>query len=140
MLITRTTRHDKADIKELLDAHGWSESNVDEGMSFIARDGTVVGLVRVIEVEPRTLVFDEVLVREDRREEGIGRRLIRAALNNKGGTCYLCCHEERLAFYGHFGFQPIDIGDAPESVRAYWEKVGDHPTPPGHVHYYLKAR
>lgn len=140
MFITRATRHDKADLKELLEAHGWGNANLDEGAAFIAREGRIIGCVRLIEVEPQVLVVDDVLVQEDRREEGIGRRLLQAAMNSRRGTLYLCCHEERLNFYRHFGFQQIAIDDAPESARAYWEKVGDHPTPPDHVHYFMKAR
>jgi N-acetylglutamate synthase-like GNAT family acetyltransferase len=140
MFVTRATRHDKSDLKELLDAQGWTDSNLDEGIAFIARDGGVVGCVRLVEVEPRAVVVDDVLVKDDRREEGIGRRLMQAALNAKGGTMYLACHEERLRFYSHFGFEPIDIEDAPEAVVDYWRKVDDYPTPEGHIHYFLKAR
>ena len=140
MLITRATRHDKADVVELLATHGWAEANVDEGTTFIARDGKVVGCVRLVQVEPQTLVVDDVLVREDRRNRGIGRSLMQAAMNSRGGTLYLCCHAERLDFYRQLGFREIAIDEAPEAVRAYWERVGDHPTPPDHVHHFMRAR
>ncbi|MDQ4023924.1 MAG: GNAT family N-acetyltransferase [Actinomycetota bacterium] len=140
MLITRATRHDRSDVLELLATHGWAEANVDEGTTFIARDGKVVGCVRLVQVEPQTLVVDDVLVREDRREQGIGRSLMRAAMNSRGGALFLCCHAERLEFYGHLGFSEISIEEAPEAVRAYWEKVDDYPTPPDHVHHFMRAR
>lgn len=143
MFVTRATRHDKPDLRALLEAHGWTESNleeIEEGVAFIARDGGVIGCVRLIEVEPGTVVVDDVLVEEGRRREGIGRRLLQAAMNAKGGTMYLACHDDRLRFYSHFGFEPIAIEDAPEPVVAYWRKVDDYPTPEGHVHYFLKAR
>ncbi|MDQ3645431.1 MAG: GNAT family N-acetyltransferase [Actinomycetota bacterium] len=140
MFVTRATRHDKEDIGELLATNGWGDADLSRGSFFIARDGAVVGCVQLIEVAPQTLVFDNVLVREDRRGESIGRRVIQAALNNKGGTVYLCCHEERLAFYGHFGFAEVGFDNAPEPVQSFWREVGDHPTEPGHVHYFLKAR
>ncbi len=140
MFVTRATRHDKADLRELLDGHGWGDSNLDEGMAFIARDGLVVGCVRLIEVAPQTVVVDDVLVKEGRRGEGIGRQMMQAAMNARGGTLYLCCHEDRLRFYSHFGFEQIGIEQAPEAVVDYWKKVEDYPTPEGHEHFFLKAR
>ena len=140
MFVTRATRHDKADLQAFLDAHGWTGANLEEGSAFIARDGAVVGCVRLIEVASGTVVVDDVLVKEGRRGEGIGRRLLQAAMNATGGTMYLSCHEENLEFYSHFGFEPIDIEDAPVSVVDYWRKVDDYPTPEGHVHFFLKAR
>jgi N-acetylglutamate synthase-like GNAT family acetyltransferase len=140
MLITRATRHDKGDLRELLESHGWTDSKIDDGTAFIARDGKVVGCVRLVETEPQTLVVDDVLVQEGRRGEGIGRRLMQTAMNSRGGTLYLCCHENRLRFYGHFGFERIDLEDAPSSVVDFWTRVGDYPTPPGHEHFFMKAR
>ncbi len=141
MFITRATRHDKSDIEALYREHDW-DGNPDagKGTAFIARDGGVVGTLRVVEVEPNTLVIDGVLVKEGRREEGIGRRLMQAAMNSRGGTMYLCCHDNRLRFYGHFGFSEIPVEEAPESVREYWRSVGDWPTEEGHEHFFLKAR
>jgi N-acetylglutamate synthase-like GNAT family acetyltransferase len=146
MFITRATRHDKSDLEDLLMAHGWTKSDVEErrklqeGVSYIARDGGVVGCVRLVEVEPGRVVVDDVLVAGDRREEGIGRQLMRAAMNAQGGTMYLACHEERLRFYSHFGFEAIDVATAPAAVVDYWRAVDDYPTPEGHVHFFLKAR
>lgn len=140
MFITRATRHDKPDIQQLYEEYGWKNEHLDKGKAFIARDGGVVGVLRLVEVEPNTLVVDGVLVKEGRREKGIGRQLMQAAMNSRGGTMYLCCHDNRLRFYGHFGFEQIDVMDAPEPVRKYWEEIGDWPTEPGHEHFFMKAR
>lgn len=146
MFITRATRRDHDDIKELLARHGWDGDDLREASevlaqatTFIARQGPVIGCVSAVEVEPQTVVLDNVLVHEDHRNEGIGRQLIQAALNTRGGTMYLCCHEERLRFYGHLGFEPLGIEDCPPAVVGYWKKVDDYPTPPGHIHYYLRG-
>lgn len=140
MFITRATRHDRSDIEELYKEYGWNNEHLDKGKAFIARDGGVVGALRLVEVEPNTLVIDGVLVKEGRREQGIGRQLMQTAMNSRGGTMYLCCHDNRMRFYGHFGFEEISIDDAPEAVRAYWEEIGDWPTEPGHDHFFMKAR
>ena len=142
MFITRATRHDKDDIRELLATRDDGESDLDEGKAFIARDGKVIGCVRMIEVEPQTVVVDDVLVQEDRRGKGIGTQLMKGAMNNQGGKLFLCCHEDRIAFYERLGFSPLQGGfdDAPAAVQEYWRRVGDYPTPPDHQHFFLTAR
>ncbi|MEA2498940.1 MAG: Acetyltransferase domain [Actinomycetota bacterium] len=140
MFVTRSTRHDKADVQELWDASGYGDSDVNEGKIFIARDGAVVGTVRMIEVAPQLVVIDDVVVREDRREQGIGRRLMQTALNSIGGKLYLCCHEDKKTFYGHFGFAEIPKGDLPTPVAEYLSKTGDLDPPEGHEHFFLTAR
>lgn len=143
MLITRATRHDKDDIRELLATRDWDQgTNLDDGKAFIARDGKVIGCVRMIEVEPQTVVVDSVLVLEERRGDGVGTRLMQAAMNNQGGKLYLCCHEERIPFYERLGFSLLDSGfhDAPAAVQSYWRKVEDYPTEEGHEHFFMTAR
>ena len=140
MFITRASRHDKSDLKDFYAAHGWDEVDVDEGVAFVARDGSLVGAVRFVEVVPQTVVVDDVMVKEDRRREGIGSRVMQAAMNSRGGTLYLCCHEEETNFYRPLGFEEIDISDAPSEVIEYWRKVDDYPTPEGHEHFFMRAR
>jgi len=143
MFITRATRHDKDDIRELLATRDWAEdTDLDEGKAFIARDGKVIGCVRTIEVEPQTVVIDSVLVLEERRGNGIGAQIMQAAMSSQGGKLFLCCHEDRIAFYGRIGFELLPNGfeDAPEAVQAYWRKVDDYPTAEGHEHFFMTAR
>ena len=141
MFITRATRHDKADLKELLDEHGWTDVNLDEGTAFIARDGTIAGCVRIVEVAPQTLMVDDVLVREDKRQQGTGRALMQAAMNARGGSMYLVCHADRIRFYEHLSFKQLPPEEIPEAALEYMRKVGDHPQPPDHPqHFYMKAR
>lgn len=140
MFITRATRHDHADLKELLEAQGWGDSDVTRGKSWIARDGKVVGMVRLIEVAPQTVVVDDVLVRADRRDEGIGRRVMEAAMMAMGGALYLCCHTELIPFYERFGFTELPAHTLPEPVTDYLDEVGDLNPPEGHVHHFMKAR
>ncbi|MGH2757744.1 MAG: GNAT family N-acetyltransferase, partial [Actinomycetota bacterium] len=113
-----------------------------EGTAFIARDGGIVGCLRLVEVQPQTVVVDNVLVVETRRGDGIGTQLVQAAMNSRGGKLFLCCHQERIAFYERLGFSLLPNGfeDAPSPVQDYWRKVQDYPTPPGHEHFFMTAR
>lgn len=143
MFITRATRHDFPELQRLLTPPGDApEVDLKQGTAFIARDGGIVGCVRLIEVEPQTVVVDNVLVVEDRRGNGLGSRLMQTAMNSRGGKLFLCCHEERIPFYERLGFTPLAEGfdSAPESVQEYWRKMDDYPTEEGHVHYFLTAR
>ncbi|MFN2525565.1 MAG: GNAT family N-acetyltransferase [Actinomycetota bacterium] len=140
MLITRSTRHDKEDLRKLLADHGSEGVDLDEGVAFVARDGDLIGCVRLVEAAPQIVVVDDVLVAEGNRGQGVGERLMRAAMNSRGGTLFLCCHAERIAFYVRLGFAEVEIADVPEEVVDYWRKVDDYPTPPDHVHHFLKAR
>lgn len=142
MFITRATRHDRSDLEEFFKAEDWDDPVLDKGIAFIARDGAIVGNVRLIEVAPQTVIVEDVLVKSDRRGNGIGKALMEAAMKGKGGTLYLCCHPERLRFYGDLGFSEVPFDELPVDVQAYFQQHGDAPPelPPGHVHHFLKAR
>ena len=143
MFITRATRHDFPELQELLTPpEGAPPVDLKEGTAFIARDGGIIGCVRLVEVEPQTVVVDNVLVREERRAAGIGSNLMRAAMNSRGGRLFLCCHEERIPFYERLGFSllPDGFDDAPASAQDYWRRVDDYPTEPGHEHFFMRAR
>jgi N-acetylglutamate synthase-like GNAT family acetyltransferase len=140
MFITRATRHDRGDIQELLSAQGWTDPDLSEGVTYLARDGGVIGCVRLIEVDPQTVVVDDVLVAEGRRGLGIGRDLMKAAMNALGGKLYLCCHDEHIAFYEGFGFSLLEEEALPEKVRAYFDRTGDLVPRPDHVHHFMTAR
>ncbi len=141
MFITRASRHDKADVQEMWEAEGFAHSDVSEGKIFIARDGKVVGTTRMIEVAPQVVIVDDVVVRTDRREEGIGRGLMQAAMNSIGGKLYLCCHGERVGFYSYFGFTELPKEELPEAVSGYFTKRGHLDPPEDHPHHhFLTAR
>lgn len=142
MFITRATRHDRADLEEFFTNEKWDDPVLDRGVAFIARDGGIVGNVRLIEVEPQTVVVEDVLVKEDRRGSGIGTQVMRAAMNGRGGTLYVCCHPERMRFYNDLAFAEVPFEELPQSVQTYFREQGDSPDklPPDHVHHFLTAR
>jgi predicted N-acetyltransferase YhbS len=139
MFVTRATRHDKEDIRTLLLENKWEDDKLDQGTAFIARDGAVVGTVRLIEVEPQTVIVEDMLVKEERRKDGIGGRLMEAAMNARGGTLYLCCHDEIIPFYERFGFSQVEFEDQPEAVQDFMREDGALDNS-DHEHFFMKAR
>lgn len=141
MFITRATRRDHDEIGAFYAANDWGENlDLRRGVAFIARQGPVVGAVRLIEVAPQTVIVEDVVVANEHRRKGIGRRLMEAAMNSRGGSMYLCCHDDVIQFYGKFGFAAMPFEEMPEPAQDYFKSIGDYPTEPGHIHYFLKAR
>lgn len=140
MFITRASRHDKDEVKGLLQSAEFDTDRVDKGTILIARSGAVVGCVRLEEMEPQTVVVDDLVVAETHRGQGIGSQLVRAAMNNRGGTLYLSCHEDARQFYPRFGFAEVDYEDLPESVQTYMRETDTYPFTPEHPHFFMKAR
>jgi N-acetylglutamate synthase-like GNAT family acetyltransferase len=141
MFITKASRHDKADIEEFLKNEGpWEKFDVNRGTAFVAREGAIVGHARLIEVTPTMLIVEEVLVRTDKRRQGIGTRVMEAAMNNKGGKLFLCCHDDGIGFYEKLGFSVVPFDDLPPEVQEHHRSEGDYPTEDGHEHFFMTAR
>ncbi len=142
MFITRATRHDKADLEAFFKENEWEDPHFDQGVAFVARDGGIVGNVRLIEVEPNLVIVEDVLVHQDRRGAGIGPQVMQAAMNSRGGKLFLCCHLERRGFYERLGFSEIPFDRLPASVAAWFEgdEAAPHQLPQGHVHHFMTAR
>ena len=143
MFITRATRHDQADRIAFFESHDWDyhKGHLKE-VAFIARDGGIVGNVTLLEVDPQTLIVEDVVVDEGRRGEGIGRKLMQAAMNSRGGKLYLCTHPEEKAFYEKLGFAEVPFDELPQPIRELMEADGaaPHQLDEGHVHHFLTAR
>ena len=143
MFITRATRHDQADRIEFFERHGWDyhKGHLKE-VAFIARDGGIVGNCTLLEVDPQTLIVEDVVVDEARRREGIGRRLMEAAMNSRGGKLYLCTHPEEKPFYEKLGFTEIPFDELPDQIRSLMEadNAAPHQIAEDHTHHFLTAR
>ena len=135
MFVTRAGRHDKADLKDFIEKATGAEVDLTLGTAMIAREGVIIGCIRLIEVEPGTLVFDDVLVAKG-RDLAIAKQLIQAALNNQGGTVYAGVDETVAALFDDFGFAPIERSEAPAGVTAYW----DSRPRPAENQSYIRAR
>ncbi|HZK50836.1 MAG TPA: hypothetical protein VFD47_04645 [Actinomycetota bacterium] len=135
MFVTRAGRHDRSDLKEFIESRRGGEVDITEGTAMIAREGSIIGCIRLIEVDSGTLVYDDVLVAEG-RDETVAKQLIQAAMNNKGGTIFAAVPANGIDLFTDFGFTRIDQSDAPEPVTAYW---ASHDRSGGDL-VYLKAR
>lgn len=142
MFITRATRHDKGDFEDFYKEHEWEWSIQRKGTGFIARDGSIVGALQLFEIEPDKVIIEDVLVRDGRRGEGIGAQLINAAMMSRGGTLFLVCHPERLAFYERLEFSEKPFDELPQSIRDWFikEEAAPHQVEEGHVHHFMTAR
>lgn len=140
MLITRASRHDKADLESFYSKLDWEDPHLSDGVAFVAREGAIVGALTLIEIDPRTLIIEDVLVDPARRGKGLGAQLIGAAMNSRGGTMFLSCHSERLGFYSRLGFEDVTFDQLPAGVQQYMRDNGAYPFTADHVHYFLKAR
>jgi N-acetylglutamate synthase-like GNAT family acetyltransferase len=106
----------------------------------VAREGAIVGALTLIELDPQTIVLEDVLVDPARRGQGLGGQLLQAALNSRGGTMFLCCHSERVAFYERLGFHDESFDQLPAAVQQFMRDDGAYPFTADHVHYFMKAR
>jgi predicted N-acetyltransferase YhbS len=134
------TSDDRPGIEAHLRAHEWDVKDLDRGDAFVERDdGEIVGLVRVIPVEPGTWVIDDVLVKSDRRGKGIGAELMREAMAGRDGELLLVCHGERLAFYGRLGFTEAPKDELGGPALEYLVEIGDLPDTPDHAHHLMRG-
>ncbi|MGH2703352.1 MAG: hypothetical protein ACRDJ2_16475 [Actinomycetota bacterium] len=123
MFVTRAGRHDRVDLQEFVSAQRGEAVDTARGTAMIAREGAIVGCVRIIEVEPNLLVYDDLLVAGG-RDESVAKQLVQAAMNNKGGTIFAAVPSDRVALLEEFGFTALEAAGAPELVRAYWGESG----------------
>jgi N-acetylglutamate synthase-like GNAT family acetyltransferase len=135
MFVTRAGRHDKTELQEFIQTRRGGEVDSSQGTAMIAREGSIIGCLRLIEVEGGTLVYDDLLVGEG-RDEGVAAQLIQAAMNNKGGTIFTAVSGAQSELFAGFGFAPIERSEAPSQVAEYWKA---HATS-GEGLVYLKAR
>ncbi|MGH2819412.1 MAG: hypothetical protein ACRDJ5_02025 [Actinomycetota bacterium] len=61
-------------------------------------------------------------------------------MNSRGGTLYLACHDDVIAFYERLGFAEVPEERLPHAVVAHMIATGDLPNRPDHVHRFLTAR
>jgi N-acetylglutamate synthase-like GNAT family acetyltransferase len=126
VFITRASRHDRDEIVSFLESQGRPGDGGSKGTVFFAREGSIVGAVRLVEVAPQALVIDEMVVDQARRRQGIGTNLMQAAMNSRGGTLYVSTDPAYAAFFNRLGFEEV-AGDAPEPVATHLASSPEDP-------------
>jgi len=106
--------------------YGWMDEAVSGGELWVAREGDeVVGAVELIELDPARVVVAVAVVRESRRGQGIGSRLMSKVLASRSAEWWTECREQRIGFYVRLGFELVALNDLPADVRPHL----DHPSP-----------
>ncbi len=87
----------------------------------VAEDGT--GIVGVGQIRPHRKVPElaSLVVREDRRGQGIGGQLVRALIAQSPGTLYLFCGHDMERFYAQLGFHAVGVKESPPALR--WKYI-----------------
>lgn len=87
---------------------------VDQGLAFVADDGSVIGLIVLIH-KPDHILIENVAVDPDRQGEGIGQALLTYAETSaqESGTSTVRLYTnakmtENLALYSHLGYREVD--------------------------------
>jgi len=107
---------------------GWERSTL-EGEVWVAReDDRVVGSLQLIDIEPRIVLVDAVVVPKSLRDQGIGGELMKRVLATRDVEWWLECREERLAFYERLGFAEVELSKVPASLRTYLDAPGMLPS------------
>jgi GNAT superfamily N-acetyltransferase len=144
VFVTRATRRDLDQVRAFYNDLDWfgdgEEPDLSHGVTFMARRGLIIGAARLLELGPQVLALEDVLVHPDHRGKGVGAQLIRAAMNSRGGSFFLSCHDDVLAYYERFGFSVLSFDDLPNEAQSFMEQQGQWPDSPEHRHYFMRAR
>jgi N-acetylglutamate synthase-like GNAT family acetyltransferase len=83
--------------------------------------GAVVGCVQLRPAGPGAVELGSLVVRADLRRQGLGARLIEAALARAGGRRVLAVTAAaRAPFFARWGFRPVGLRATPWPVRRNW--------------------
>ena len=101
---------------DFLSGQGYSGDGVARGTLFYAREGGVVGSVRLVEAAPQQLVIHDLVVDRERRRQGIGTSLMQAAMNSRGGVLFVRTEAGYTPFFERLGFAEVPHDGIPEAV------------------------
>lgn len=139
MFVTRASRREIDEIKDFYDRNEWDHVDFARSQAYIARQGPILAVLLLTPAGDAT-VIDDVVVDKDHRREGIGTNLINTAMNNKGGTLWLCCHDYTIGYYERFGFQVVERDELPPEIHSHFEADGTFDDSEDHYHYVMRTR
>jgi len=116
--IRAALENDAARVDAFYASLGKSATSSESHLVLIAEEeDAIIGAVRLC-VEGGCLVLRTMVVREEYRKQGIGRRMLLALEGfMREGDCYCLAYPHLLAFYGSVGFVKIAEHDAPDHIR-----------------------
>ncbi len=62
-----------------------------------------------------------IAIAEDWRGQGVGRAIVSQLLAARNGRVYLMCEDNRLEFFGQFGFAALRENQMPAGLRPKWQ-------------------
>lgn len=122
-IIRRATTRDLSQILELLAAASLPTVGVAESLSgfwIAASDGAVAGAAGVELCGERYALLRSIVVREDRRDRGLGARLVDraiAAAESEGVEELYLLTTTAERYFPNFGFARVERADVPSPIR-----------------------
>jgi len=117
VVIRPARAQDKATITAMVRGAHLNPIDLQWARFLIAEDAR--GIVGVGQIRPHADASElaSLVVREDRRGQGVGGQLVRALIAQTPGTLVLFCGSDMESYYGRFGFRAIGVQEAPPSLR-----------------------
>ena len=115
--IRAATRDDRRTIRELVRKAHLDPTGVRWPHFLVAeQEGVVVGIGQVRRYR-NCRELGSLVVRDDRRGQGIGGQIVEALLARHHGEVFLECRAVMVPYYRHFGFEEIPWQHAPHPLR-----------------------
>jgi GNAT superfamily N-acetyltransferase len=114
------SRADKSDYAAILALHheaGWIPSRVDGEVWAVWDHRELVGSMQFEEIGTDLLFVRVMVVRQEARGRGIGTQMFTEVMGTRDAEWWLECRKERIPFYARLGFDLVEPGDVPASVR-----------------------
>jgi N-acetylglutamate synthase-like GNAT family acetyltransferase len=117
MNIRPARAQDQATITEMVRRSHLNPMDLRWSHFLVAEDESGIVGVGQIRPHPGAPELASLVVRRERRGQGVGRQLIRALLAQSPGTMVLFCRPQLESYYAQFGFHAIGVEEAPSSLR-----------------------
>ena len=111
---------DQATINTMVRGAHLNPFDLNGARFLVAEDDSGIVGVGQIRLHPGAPELASLVVRKDRRGNGVGGQLVHALIApgaQSSGALYLFCRPRLESYYARFGFQPVSVQDAPPSLR-----------------------
>lgn len=116
---------DQGKILDLLEMNDGDRENISAGQFVVAKEnGAVIGCIRIKELSAGTSELASLVVDENYRGNGIGKKLVGEMLKQyQKRPVYLLCDLKNAGFYEKCGFKIIDGKFLPSDLLALYNKI-----------------